>query len=144
MKGEEDKLISKLLNETYEKVSGNGGDKVNNVINLSDYFNRRETYYSDKSKGIESEDSTFYYKDYSSFRRLIFGETKLDIPKGMGLIAIDPSFGEEILFKITDDVFKQVISKTLARDVTHLWFKGGSKGIFLASSESIELRKKVA
>ncbi len=141
MGSEEDKLISKLLNETYDKVSST---HKSNVINLSDYFNRRETYFSDKSKGIESEGLNFYYKDYTTFRRVIFGETRLDIPKGLGLLSIDPSFGEEILFKITDEAFKQVISKKLARDVTHIWLKGGSRGVFMGLTEAIELRKKVA
>jgi hypothetical protein len=144
MKADDEKLISKLLDETYNKNSHNARSSVSNVVNLADYFNRRENYYKDQSKGIKVNELMFYFKDYGDYRRLIFGDHKIDIPKGLGIIKIDPTYEEEIVFKISDEVFRSVISKTLAKEISHLWITGGSSGQFIPKGEKVELLKIAA
>ena len=138
MKADDDGLINRLLNETYNKVSPESRGSVSNVVNLSDYFNSRENFFEEKSRCSDTSDLSFFLKDFDKFKRLKFRNVLLDIPKGLGLFKIDPSFGEDVCFEITDPILRDVLSQKLGLSVSRLLLKNSTSGVFLEEIESTQ------
>lgn len=107
----EDDFISKLMDETYQKVEHPENELSNqNVKSLADYFSKREEI-------LGSERACF--KEFKSFYRLEVDGQSLDIPKNLGWVNEDQKNGHR-LYRVTDNVLVGVLSQLRGETVEYI------------------------
>lgn len=134
MSREEDDLISKLLNETYEGSSHPGSELSNQtVLSLADHFERRtRTNEPTFKKGGTIGKIQFW----SSFIRIELSGQTLDLPKELSPFEEIERDQDKIFYEIKDPTFKSVLKNLSGEDFGYVVVQNGTTLSFMPNEET--------
>lgn len=145
MKADED-LISTLLKETYEGVDHPESEMSNqNVISLSDYFNKKE----DNTKFGDSELTDKAYTTgtldvHDSYFRLNIAGNIIDIPKSLNFLTLIEESSETKVYELSDNTFKDVMTTYCHKAASYLKVSKEGEVTVTSTLLAIKLNQKVA
>jgi hypothetical protein len=141
----EDDFISRLMDETYEKI-GHPDCELSNqsVVSLSDYFQEKEhgVLISKSSNGMTIPVAKL--ERYKCFLRLSIAGQNLDIPEGMNILESVESEEEQNLFKVEDKIFAKILSNISGIDVAYVLVQPKTSEASLLSEEPVKTEIKKA
>ncbi len=141
----EDDFISRLMDETYEKI-GHPDCELSNqsVVSLSDYFQEKEEGVVKIKSSNGQTAPVAKLEIYNCFLRLSIAGKNFDIPEGMNILESVKGEEEQKLFKVEDKVFAKILSNICGIDVAYVLVQPKTSEASLLSEVPIKTETKKA